>query len=138
MLGLLRTLNSQRHTPFARVQVVVFSQWTSMLDLAAWVLEGHGDGRNASVRIPTVRLDGAMTREQREKALKRFREAKPMDSVEPAVLLVSMRACEHFAFFKIVYPVYNYSIQIRAQIIINLKLIFIFSMVVCTVLFRRV
>lgn len=58
---------------------VVFSQWTSMLDLLEGMLERHGIG--------CARLDGTMRREDRTDAMERLKSDRKTE-----VLLVSLRA----------------------------------------------
>lgn len=57
---------------------VIFTQWTSMLDLMHVPLSQEG--------IPYLRLDGSMTREQRQTSLDSFRNGKC------AVFIVSLKA----------------------------------------------
>lgn len=68
--------------PLPRVtKSVVFSQWTAMLDLVAIALERDGGS------LPFCRLDGSMSPEERQRALKRF-----SDDSSIRVLLLSLKA----------------------------------------------
>lgn len=58
---------------------IIFSQWTSMLDLVVRILEDNG--------IAPVRLDGSMSQQQRVVALDRFKGDASVN-----VLLMSLRA----------------------------------------------
>jgi len=58
---------------------IVFSQWTSMLDLI--------ESAFVAAKIKCVRLDGKMPQYQREKAIKQFQE-----DPEVTVFLISMKA----------------------------------------------
>ncbi|KAJ2186827.1 hypothetical protein EV181_003095 [Coemansia sp. RSA 532] len=66
-------------SPDAREKCVVFSQWTSMLNLIEPLLEEQG--------IRFTRLDGGMPRPQRESNLRRFKQDPDVE-----VLLLSLRA----------------------------------------------
>ncbi|KAJ2318968.1 hypothetical protein IWW52_002244, partial [Coemansia sp. RSA 2704] len=66
-------------SPGAREKCVVFSQWTSMLDLIEPLLAEQG--------IRYTRLDGGMARPQRESNLRRFKRDADVE-----ILLVSLRA----------------------------------------------
>lgn len=66
-------------TPESAVKVVVFSQWTKMLDLIQQALEEND--------IDVVRLDGKMNQKKRGQSLKRFRESDNVD-----VILISLKA----------------------------------------------
>jgi SNF2 family DNA or RNA helicase len=68
------------------LQVVVFSQWTSMLDIAQWFLACASEG--GSEGLPCVRLDGSLSRDARERVLKGFRSPGG-----PMVVFASLKAC---------------------------------------------
>ncbi|KAG8530441.1 uncharacterized protein KY384_004943 [Bacidia gigantensis] len=65
-------------------KTVVFSQFTSFLDLIAPAL--------STAKIPWLRFDGAMTQKARAQVLVNFSEAMPMKGGNGMVLLLSLRA----------------------------------------------
>ncbi|RCK60716.1 DNA repair protein RAD16 [Candida viswanathii] len=71
----LYKLRSDRHT----IKSIVFSQFTSMLDLIEWRLKRAG--------FETVKLQGSMTPQQRDNTIKHF-----MENTEVEVFLVSLKA----------------------------------------------
>ncbi|KAK6464529.1 SNF2 family N-terminal domain-containing protein [Scheffersomyces coipomensis] len=71
----LYKLKSDRHT----IKSIVFSQFTSMLDLIEWRLKRAG--------FKTVKLQGSMSPQQRDNTIKYF-----MDNIEVEVFLVSLKA----------------------------------------------
>lgn len=71
----LYKLRSDKHT----IKSIVFSQFTSMLDLIEWRLKRAG--------FQTVKLQGSMTPQQRDNTIKHF-----MENTEVEVFLVSLKA----------------------------------------------
>ncbi|KAK6456101.1 SNF2 family N-terminal domain-containing protein [Scheffersomyces xylosifermentans] len=71
----LYKLRSDKHT----IKSIVFSQFTSMLDLIEWRLKRAG--------FQTVKLQGSMSPQQRDNTIKYF-----MDNTEVEVFLVSLKA----------------------------------------------
>ena len=71
----LYKLRSDRHT----IKSIVFSQFTSMLDLIEWRLKRAG--------FITVKLQGSMSPQQRDNTIKHF-----MENTEVEVFLVSLKA----------------------------------------------
>ncbi|CAK9438671.1 uncharacterized protein LODBEIA_P28950 [Lodderomyces beijingensis] len=71
----LYKLRSDKHT----IKSIVFSQFTSMLDLIEWRLKRAG--------FQTAKLSGSMTPQQRDNTIKYF-----MDNTEVEVFLVSLKA----------------------------------------------
>ncbi|EDK43340.1 DNA repair protein RAD16 [Lodderomyces elongisporus NRRL YB-4239] len=71
----LYKLRSDRHT----IKSIVFSQFTSMLDLIEWRLKRAG--------FQTAKLSGSMSPQQRDNTIKYF-----MDNTEVEVFLVSLKA----------------------------------------------
>lgn len=66
-------------SPVKTVKSIVFSQFTSMLDLVEWRLKRAG--------FQTVKLQGSMSPTQRDQTIKYF-----MDNIECEVFLVSLKA----------------------------------------------
>lgn len=79
-LRLLEELRKIRDGSDPNAKVIIFSQWTAMLDLVEIPL-GHE-------KMPFLRLDGAMTQKERESVLQRFGS---IDSPQ-RILLVSLKA----------------------------------------------
>lgn len=71
----LYKLRSDRHT----IKSIVFSQFTSMLDLVEWRLKRAG--------FQTVKLSGSMSPQQRDKTIKHF-----MENTLVEIFLVSLKA----------------------------------------------
>ncbi|KAI5955663.1 RAD16 [Candida jiufengensis] len=71
----LYKLRSDKHT----IKSIVFSQFTSMLDLIEWRLKRAG--------FQTAKLSGSMSPQQRDNTIKYF-----MDNIEVEVFLVSLKA----------------------------------------------
>jgi len=71
----LYKLRSDRHT----IKSIVFSQFTSMLDLIEWRLKRAG--------FETVKLQGSMSPQQRDKTIKHF-----MENTLVEIFLVSLKA----------------------------------------------
>lgn len=71
----LYKLRSDRHT----IKSIVFSQFTSMLDLIEWRLQRAG--------FETVKLQGSMSPQQRDKTIKHF-----MENTLVEIFLVSLKA----------------------------------------------
>ncbi|KAK6198712.1 SNF2 family N-terminal domain-containing protein [Scheffersomyces amazonensis] len=81
----LYKLKSDRHT----IKSIVFSQFTSMLDLIEWRLKRAG--------FKTVKLQGSMSPQQRDNTIKYF-----MENIEVEVFLVSLKAGEDSIESKII------------------------------------
>ncbi|KAI8320082.1 hypothetical protein GQ54DRAFT_247980, partial [Martensiomyces pterosporus] len=79
IMTLLEDIDKIRNRQWATDPCVVFSQWTGMLDLIEPLLEQRG--------ILFARLDGKMSRPQRESSLDRFKSGADIE-----VLLLSLRA----------------------------------------------
>ncbi|RKP06182.1 SNF2 family N-terminal domain-containing protein, partial [Thamnocephalis sphaerospora] len=77
--ALLQSLTRERDRSSGQLKSVVFSQWTSVLDLVQPMLH--------DAHFNFVRLDGTMSKEARGQALQRFRQ----DS-DVTVMLISLRA----------------------------------------------
>lgn len=73
-----RIAHLQRH-PSKREKSLVFSQWTTMLDLISPILDDRG--------IQYTRLDGTLSRDRRMEVMKEFRNNPEME-----IMLVSLRA----------------------------------------------
>jgi len=78
---LLEELRAIRTGDDPTAKAIVFSQWTSMLDLLEIPLKAEG--------LPFLRLDGSLSQKDREAVLKRFSDPKG-DS--PGILLISLKA----------------------------------------------
>ncbi|KZV69422.1 hypothetical protein PENSPDRAFT_676105 [Peniophora sp. CONT] len=76
MLALIRLLKEAEN---AGDKTIVYSQWTTMLDLVEHVFSRYG--------IRSLRYDGSMTRENRERTLIEFRHAG-----SPKVILISTKS----------------------------------------------
>ncbi|VDB88476.1 unnamed protein product [Peniophora sp. CBMAI 1063] len=76
MLAMIRLLKEAEH---AGDKTIVYSQWTTMLDLVEHLFNRYG--------IRSLRYDGSMTRENRERAIIEFRHAG-----SPKVILISTKS----------------------------------------------
>lgn len=67
-------------------KAVVFSQWTSMLDLIESTIEAHNARTENDCKLSFVRLDGKMSQQQREVAVASFNKDRTIN-----LFLVSLK-----------------------------------------------